>query len=195
MISIKSAARATIVWIYNLAYLLCVHSKAAGNGENRRLCLSRTKEVQTRWQRVRNVFGSTKKAYAPRKCAQAAFLWRWNRKQRAVPMRYLKWNGSLALRSPSYSASDMRSASGNVCAAGATTTVIEPGATVARRVHSKAAGKKVKPAALPLCPVPKFVGAVEPEMQETGSDYTRASSHLDPSQSSLFHCFGVGRFW
>jgi hypothetical protein len=46
-----------------------------------------------------NVFGSTTtKAHAPYKCAQAAFLWRWNRKQRAVPMRYLKWNGSLASR-------------------------------------------------------------------------------------------------
>jgi hypothetical protein len=76
-------------------------------------------------------FGPTSKAYAPHKCAQAAILWRWNRKQRAVPMRYLKWNGSLASRSPSYSASDMRSASGNICAAGATTTVIEPGAVVA----------------------------------------------------------------
>ena len=87
-----------------------------------------------------NVFGSTTKAYAPHKCPQAAFLWRWNRKQRAVAMRYLKWNGSLASRAPSYSASDMRSASGNVCAAGATTTVIEPGVfALARSQQSRRA--------------------------------------------------------
>src|SRR5215469_5919763 len=122
-----------------------VHSKAAGEKEKAGGSASvEPRRCKHDGNVFDNVFGSTTKAYAPHKCPQAAFLWRWNRKQRAVPMRYLKWNGSLASRSRSYSASDMRSASGNVCAAGATTTVIEPGAAVARGVHSKAAGKTKK---------------------------------------------------
>ena len=59
------------------------------------------------------------------KCGSGTVSPLLKRKQRAVPMRYLEWDGSLASRSRSYSASDMPSGSGSVCAAAVTTTVIE----------------------------------------------------------------------
>ena len=77
-------------------------------------------------------------------------------------------------------------------------------------VHSKAAGNWEQPGGSAFAPQRfagrAIVGAVEPELHRLSlggstrrqpvrpcNHYTRASSHLDPSQSSPFHCFSVGR--